>query len=193
MSNRLAKLAEFLRTLLARAIAALPRFGTAGLRKSTTAISRLRARIVPVTLLALLGIIVWRHPPIQTVARGEVAVRSNLLTGHVSQFGEGSLWVVPGLHQLRRFSIRDQLYRPKKSTKATGEAPFQSLEGLSLGVDLAVRYAIDPRHLSALAKDMPDDIAGEVIEPAVQGVIYQLFARYTVREIFSSKRSESYS
>lgn len=145
---------------------------------------------MPVTLLALLGIIVWRHPPIQTVARGEVAVRSNLLTGHVSQFGEGSLWVVPGLHQLRRFSIRDQLYRPKRSTKATGEAPFQSLEGLSLGVDLAVRYAIDPRHLSALAKDMPDDIAGEVIEPAVQGVIYQLFARYTVREIFSSKRSE---
>jgi regulator of protease activity HflC (stomatin/prohibitin superfamily) len=29
-----------------------------------------------------------------------------------------------------------------------------------------------------------------VIEPAVQGVIYKLFARYTVREIFSTKRAE---
>jgi hypothetical protein len=68
-----------------------------------------------------------------------------------SQFGQGSLWVLPGLHQVHRFSIRDQVYRPTKSSKADGEAPFQSLEGLSLGVDLSVRYAVDPSRVTALA------------------------------------------
>jgi regulator of protease activity HflC (stomatin/prohibitin superfamily) len=94
------------------------------------------------------------------------------------------------LHQVRHFSMRDQVYRPERSRKASGEAPFQSVEGLSLGVDLAVRYAIDPGQVARLARSLPDDFAGEVVEPAVQGVIYPLFARYTVREIFSSKRAE---
>jgi regulator of protease activity HflC (stomatin/prohibitin superfamily) len=149
-----------------------------------------RLAVLVMAVMTVLGLVVWRHPPAQTVSRGEVAVRSNVLTGRLSQFGEGSLWVIPGLHQVRRFSIRDQIYRPRKSSKATGEAPFQSLEGLSLGVDLAVRYAIDPKLLPTFAKDLPDDIPSELVEPAVQGVIYPLFARYTVREIFSSKRTE---
>ena len=41
-----------------------------------------------------------------------------------------------------------------------------------------------------MAKSLPDDIGGEIVEPAVQGVIYKMFARYTVREIFSTKRAE---
>jgi hypothetical protein len=38
---------------------------------------------------------------------------------------------LPGIHQVRRYSIRDQLYRPVESASATGTAPFQSIEGLS--------------------------------------------------------------
>jgi regulator of protease activity HflC (stomatin/prohibitin superfamily) len=153
-------------------------------------LARARAVLITVAAFGLAGFLAWEHPPVQTVPRGEIAVRSNLVTGRVNQFGEGSLWVLPGLHQVRHFSIRDQVYRPEKSSKASGEAPFQSIEGLSLGVDLAVRYAIDPAQISRLARSLPDDYAGEIVEPAVQGVIYPLFARYTVREIFSSKRSE---
>jgi regulator of protease activity HflC (stomatin/prohibitin superfamily) len=37
---------------------------------------------------------------------------------------------------------------------------------------------------------MPDNVAGEIVEPAAQGVVYKVFARYTVREIFSTKRAE---
>jgi regulator of protease activity HflC (stomatin/prohibitin superfamily) len=183
MSDRIAEVAEFIRQLFARTAAWLARPGSAGA-------ARLRTPIVAVAALALVGIYLWRHPPVETVPQGEVVVRNNALTGRVSQFGQGSLWVLPGLHQVRRYSIRDQVYRPTKSSKADGEAPFQSLEGLSLGVDLTVRYAVDPSRLTAFARMMPDDIPSEIVEPAVQGIIYPLFARYTVREIFSSKRSE---
>jgi regulator of protease activity HflC (stomatin/prohibitin superfamily) len=75
-------------------------------------------------------------------------------------------------------------------SRADGPAPLQSVEGLSLGADLTVRYAIDPLKVAALAKSLPDDVGAEIVEPAAQGVIYKVFARYTVREIFSTKRSE---
>jgi regulator of protease activity HflC (stomatin/prohibitin superfamily) len=190
MSDRIAEIAEFLRKLFARTATWLTDSGAAGVRNGLAGATRLRSRVVAVAALALVGICLWRHPPVETVPQGEVVVRSNALTGRVSQFGQGSLWVLPGLHQVHRFSIRDQVYRPTKSSKADGEAPFQSLEGLSLGVDLTVRYAVDPRHVTAFARMLPDDIPSQIVEPAVQGVIYPLFARYTVREIFSSKRSE---
>src|SRR5262249_40857950 len=90
----------------------------------------------------------------------------------------------------RVFSLRDRLYRPSQSASADGAAPFQSLEGLSLGVDLSVRYALDPARLVALSGRLPDNLGGELVEPAVQGVGYKIFARYTVREIFSTKRAE---
>jgi regulator of protease activity HflC (stomatin/prohibitin superfamily) len=61
---------------------------------------------------------------------------------------------------------------------------------LSLGADLTVRYAIDPLKVAALARSLPDNVAGEIVEPATQGVVYKVFARYAVREIFSTKRAE---
>jgi regulator of protease activity HflC (stomatin/prohibitin superfamily) len=149
-----------------------------------------RWTLVGVVTVAAAAFLVWRYPPVQTVPRGEIAVRNSALTGRVDLFKAGSLWALPALYQVRRFSLRDQVYRPENSSKANGEAPFQSVEGLSVGVDLVVRYAIDPAQIAAAAKELPDDVQGEVIEPAVQGVIYKLFARYTVREIFSSKRAE---
>jgi regulator of protease activity HflC (stomatin/prohibitin superfamily) len=69
-------------------------------------------------------------------------------------------------------------------------APLQSVEGLSIGIDLSVRYALDAARVRALSKSLPDNIGGEIVEPAVQGIIYKIFARYTVREIFSTKRAE---
>jgi len=140
--------------------------------------------------LALAGYEIGSHPPLQSVGRGELLVRSNRFTGTAREFNTGILFALPGLHQVRRFETRDQVYRPAGSASSTGESPFQSVEGLSIGVDLTVRYAIDPRRIALTAQELPDDVTADVVRPAVQGVIYKLLARYTVREIFSSKRVE---
>jgi regulator of protease activity HflC (stomatin/prohibitin superfamily) len=97
---------------------------------------------------------------------------------------------LPGIHQVRWYSTRDQVYRPIESASATGQAPFQSSEGLSIGVDLTVRWAVDRGHLAQLSKDLPDDLNNDVVRPAVEGIVYPLFARYSVRDIFSRRRSE---
>ncbi len=132
----------------------------------------------------------YTHPPMQSVGRGEVGVRVNQLTGDAAEVREGAVLVIPGLHELRRFSLRDQIYRPEGGASAEGAAPFQTVEGLSIGVDVSVRYALDPARIAAAARNLPEDIGGQVVAPAVQGVLYKTLARYTVREIFSTKRQE---
>jgi regulator of protease activity HflC (stomatin/prohibitin superfamily) len=128
------------------------------------------------------------HLPVQTVERGDVGIRVNQLTGSTDEWRDGKVLVLPGLHELRVLSLRDQTYRPQQVMRADGPAPLQSVEGLSLGVDLTVRYALDPARVASASRNLPANIGTEVVEPAVQGVIYKVFARYTVREIFSTKR-----
>jgi regulator of protease activity HflC (stomatin/prohibitin superfamily) len=126
------------------------------------------------------------HPPLAKLEPGNVGIRINQLTGSTTTVRDGAVFMFPGVHALRQVSLLDQVYRPGRSDKA----PFQSVEGLALGVDLSVRYALDPGRVAGMAQSLPPDINGAIVEPAVQGVIYKVFTRYTVREIFSSKRGE---
>jgi regulator of protease activity HflC (stomatin/prohibitin superfamily) len=152
-----------------------------------------RPRLLPlaagaVAVAAAWGL--WTHPPFASVPNGELGVRTNRLTGGATELRAGPALVFPGLQELHLYDLRDQIYRAEQSASASGAAPFQSVEGLSIGADVSVRYALDPAHVSAMARALPADVDGEVVAPAVQGVIYRVFTRYTVREIFSSKRAE---
>ena len=100
--------------------------------------------------LGALGYALYTNPPLHTIPRGEVGMRLNQITGASTEVRDGAVLVVPGLHALRRFSLRDQTYRPTANLSANGPAPFQSVEGLSVGVDVSVRYALDPDRKSVV-------------------------------------------
>ncbi len=153
-------------------------------------VHRARRPLLACAVVAVAGWALWTHPPIKTVPRAQMAVRTNRLTGNASEFRAGTVMVIPGLQELRLYDLREQVFHPAQSAHADGGAPFQSVEGLSIGVDLSVRYALDPAKVGTVARDLPVDIDGEVVAPEVQGVIYRVFTRYTVREIFSTKRAE---
>jgi SPFH domain / Band 7 family len=112
-----------------------------------------------------------QHPPLQTVPAGQLAVRINQFSGADAVLGEGPAWRVPGLHELRRFVLRDQVTRPEG-----GRAPYQSVEGLSIGVDLVARWAVDPARVSAIARNLPPDLEREVVGPALQAVAHSTFS-----------------
>jgi regulator of protease activity HflC (stomatin/prohibitin superfamily) len=161
-----------------------------GMQPAFSRIAAARGLLVLWLVLGVVGYALYRHPPLKTVARGELGIRANRFTGEVTEWREGTIIALLGLHELRMFPLRDRVFRPLDSARADGPAPFQSLEGLSLGVDFSVRYALDPARVRALWNNLPDNFGAEIVEPAVQGVIYKIFARYTVREIFSTKRAE---
>lgn len=139
---------------------------------------------------ALLGVALFFNPPVRSVLPGEAGVRVNRLTGGLAVVPEGPVVVAPLLHSLRVYSLRDQVYRPARSMKSSGEAPFQSIEGLSLGMETTVRYALDADRIPAIARRLPQDVGRDLIEPVVDGVLYRTLSRFTVKEIFSDKRAE---
>jgi len=159
-------------------------------RALVDAISATRVVIVALALFLVAGYAMYRHPPIRTVARGELGLRLNRLTGALEEWRDGSVIALPLLHEVRIFSLRDQVYRPIEAARSDASAPFQSVEGLSIGVDITVRYAVDAARLRAAWMRLPDDVGADVVQPAVSSVMYKIFARYTVREIFSGKRAE---
>jgi len=190
MSGRLDAFFEFVRRGLIEPLGRLGRLVFAALRSLTTGLWRFGWRVVITAVVVLIVYGLWTHPPFDSVRRGEVVARSDTFDGSVSVYTSGTVLVLPGIHQVRRYSIRDQIYRPTESASATGPAPFQSVEGLSIGVDLAVRWTVDRARLAQMSKEFPDDISADLVAPAVQGIVYPTFARYSVREIFSQRRTE---
>ncbi len=130
------------------------------------------------------------RPPLQTIAPGDVGVRVNRLTGGIGIVGEGPAFVLTLLHDLRRYTLRDQVYRPTASATADGAEPFQTVEGLSVGVAVTVRYALDRAHMSEVAQRLPTNVGHDLIEPVVDGVLHRALSKHTVREVFTDKRVE---
>lgn len=190
MSGRLDAFFEFVRRGIAEPLSRLGGLTAAALGVLAASLWRVRWRIGAAVLLGLLAYGLYRHPPFESVRRGEVLARSNALDGSVNIFSSGTVLVLPGVHQVRRYSMRDQVYRPTDSASAIGSAPFQSIEGLSIGVDLVIRWGVDLARLPQTTKEFPDDIGADLVAPAVQGIAYPTFARYSVREIFSQRRTE---
>jgi regulator of protease activity HflC (stomatin/prohibitin superfamily) len=186
----LRSLLEWIAQRTARAADVAVDAARSGAGRARSGLAATTGALVALGLLGLAGYVLYTHPPFAAVGGGEIGVRVNRLSGEVSEWKSGSVFVMPGLHEIRIYSMRDRTYQPEQIRRADGTAPLQSIEGLSLGVDLSVRYALDPARLAALAQSLPDDLGTGLVEPAVQGVIYKTFSRYTVREIFSSKRVE---
>ncbi len=147
-------------------------------------------RVLAVVALAGVAGSVVAVKPIRSIAPGEVGVRTNRITGGVSTLHEGWALDLPAVHDLRLFPLRDQIYRPQRSAHASGDAPFQTVEGLSIGVDVAVRYALDPARVVTVSEELPADVGRELVEPVVDGVLHRTFAKSTVREIFSTRRAD---
>lgn len=151
--------------------------------------SRRGRRLLAVMVLGGLAVTLVAARPVRTVRPGEAAVRVNRLTGGVGILHEGWAMVLPGVHEFRRYPLWDQVYRAEGSTRADSHAPYQSAEGLSIGVDVTVRWALDPAKMSSTSRFLPDQVTRELVIPAADGVLHRTFAQYTVREIFGTRRT----
>ena len=87
-------------------------------------------------------------------------------------------------------TFADRVYRPERSERADSSAPLQTSEGLAIGAELSIRYAVDPAQLDMLLSRPGANLKSEPIESLVQGVIYRQFSHYTVHEILTGKRQE---
>jgi regulator of protease activity HflC (stomatin/prohibitin superfamily) len=190
MPDRLDALLEFLRRTLITPLIRVSAALASRIRSAFGRAARFPTRLAAAALLALAAYGLYTHPPFATVRRGEILVRTNAFDGSAKAYTAGTVLLMPVMHQARHYPTRDQIFRPTEGASATGPAPFQSNEGLSIGVDFTVRWAIDRARIAQISKEYPDDLNADLVRPAVQGVVYPLLARHSVREIFSQQRSQ---
>ena len=162
-----------------------------GARRGLDGLAAIRGLLALAMVLGAAGYLLYRNPPFKTVERGELGVRANRLTGELTEWREGSVVVLPLLHETRIFALRDRSLpagadferrRPVAAAIARGTLARRRSHG-----------ALRARRRARCARcgtRCPTTSAPTSCEPAVQGVIYKVFARYTVREIFSTKRVE---
>src|SRR5260370_19913154 len=101
-SIRLEALMNALLAALKERLARAAAFGAAGVAGAAPGLVRARH---PLILLGALALVIWalvRHPPLITVAPGDVAIRTNALTGNSSVLDQGSAFSLPLLHDVRR-------------------------------------------------------------------------------------------
>lgn len=154
----------------------------------------LQPLVVGVLVVSLVAGAAWvmvKYPPVRQLVPGELAVRSNQLTGDTTVWRSGSLWAWPGIHRVTVHDLNDRHWEATRMARADGPEPAQTVEGLSIGIALKLRYAIDVEQRSgAQLHSLPANLDQQIVEPAVQATVYKIVSRHTVREIFSSQRGQ---
>ncbi len=152
---------------------------------------RLRRAAVPLAALAALGGSgLWLSQQQVDVPADQLLVRSNHLTGTTEVLTAGPAWVLPGLHGARLLPARDLQLRATQLARHNSPQALQTVEGLSIGLEVSARVGLDPAKLPALARSLPQDIGRELVEPPLLGLLYAEVSQHTVRELFSTRRIE---
>ena len=73
--------------------------------RTLSGLNAAKGLIIVLVLIGAAGYLLYRSPPFKPVGRGEVALRTNRLTGEVTEGREGALLVLPFLHDFRRFAL----------------------------------------------------------------------------------------
>jgi regulator of protease activity HflC (stomatin/prohibitin superfamily) len=104
----------------------------------------------------------------------------------------GTHVIVPLVESVQLFDLRDRLFtaRAAQGVSKTSAQPLdvQSKEGLNIGLAVTVRYRLDPRRLDYIESHLPQPVDAGIVPAVVASAWRELTPKYTVQEIFSSKR-----
>jgi regulator of protease activity HflC (stomatin/prohibitin superfamily) len=128
------------------------------------------------------------------VPSGMAGVRISQLSGTLAgTLYPGTHFVLPLVHRVELFNIRDQVFATNPLEIAKDQTPVlkvYSREGLPVGLGVSVRYQLDPQRLPYVENNLPQPIETEIMPPVVANAFRQTISGYLVRDVFSAKREE---
>ena len=134
---------------------------------------------------------------IVVVPSGMGAVRISQMSGTVpGTLYPGVHFVAPLVDSVETFDLRDRLFtagmaeQGAKKTPVSAGLKVQSLEGLNIGLEITVRYRLDPNKLSSVQARLPQPADRELVPPVVASAWRELTPQYSVKDIFSTRREE---
>jgi regulator of protease activity HflC (stomatin/prohibitin superfamily) len=131
---------------------------------------------------------------IVVVPSGEAGVRVSQISGTLGgTLYPGTHFVVPLVHRVQLFNIRDQVFATNPAEQAKDPSPVlkvYSKEGLPVGLGITVRYQLDPQRLPYVENNLPQPVETELMPPVVANAFRQTISGYMIRDVFSAKREE---
>lgn len=89
---------------------------------------------------------------------------------------------------------KDKKLKKLKEAVSEGTKPeplmAQAHEGLAIGLEVTVRYKLDPARLDYVHRTVPHPVDVELVPPVVESAFRELVPSYKVREVFATKREE---
>jgi regulator of protease activity HflC (stomatin/prohibitin superfamily) len=103
----------------------------------------------------------------------------------------------PGVHVLKPlledvvlYDTRDHLWPAAAGKSAPEPLSVQSKEGLVVGLQIGVRYRLDPQRLAHIHADLPPDVDADLVPVVVASAFREVVPNYMVREVFATRREE---
>jgi regulator of protease activity HflC (stomatin/prohibitin superfamily) len=125
---------------------------------------------------------------------GEAGVRISQLSGvRPRTLYAGTHLIVPLVDRVELFDIRDRVFSTTALAVRNDKRELlevQAREGLSVGLEVSVRYRIDPMRLAFIQANVPQPLDSEIVEPTVMSAFHEIAPNYVVRDLFSTKREE---
>ena len=154
----------------------------------------MRARLVVIAVLAIIGLIVLFNT-VLVVDAGHMAVIFNNLTGGLSVRYPGTNILLPGLQKPIIYDTRIRTYNMSSSYsegEARGDEALETLtkDGQIVRMDISVRFHVDPTKVVDLHKNIGPDFINKVVRPEVRNQARLAVSAYPVTEVYSEKRME---
>jgi regulator of protease activity HflC (stomatin/prohibitin superfamily) len=131
---------------------------------------------------------------ILVVPDGQAGVRISQLSGvRPGTLYAGTHLIVPLIDRVQLFDVRDRVFSTTALAVRNDKLEVldvQAREGLSVGLEVTVRYRIDPNRLAFVQANVPQPLDSEIVEPTVVAAFHEIAPNYVVRDLFSTKREE---
>ena len=146
----------------------------------------------------LMAVLLWSSLTI--VEPGHRGVVFHLFGGVQGKtLAEGAHFLLGGLYRVTVYDMRSRAYHVRNLDAAPQRAPGQSqdhllwtptADGLKVGLDLSVRYRLDPSHLPELHRSVGPEFEKKIVHPIVWNVTRLVASEYSLLDIYGKRRHE---
>ncbi|MGH8057825.1 MAG: prohibitin family protein, partial [Candidatus Entotheonellia bacterium] len=147
-----------------------------------------------------LMLVVAAWSAVTVIEAGQRGVVFHLLSGVQGEtLAEGTHILLPLLSRVTVYDMRPHVYdvrsaseQPERRSVRTRD-PFlwtPTADGLKVGLDLSVRYRLDPTRLAELHRSVGPEVEEKVVHPIVWNVTRLVASEYSLLDIYGKRRSE---
>ncbi|SES67683.1 Regulator of protease activity HflC, stomatin/prohibitin superfamily [Methanococcoides vulcani] len=128
-----------------------------------------------------------------SIGAGEVGVKFSQFGGvQEDELGEG-LHIVPPWVSVTKYSVRSEMYTMSAKAaegEVSGDDQINALtnEGLTLGLDISVRYRLVSEDASVVHTKLGTAYAEKIIRPTIKSVIREVVSGHTAMAIYGEQR-----